>query len=119
MCYIFSWKIKPTNSMQSIACIMVVNARCTLPVCIFGEATAAYRQRRATSGASGLASIRTHFCFQYLYNSKERFRSTSGCLLFALKITLYSNHFSLFDPRFSDYIFFFLLFCQVRITLYT
>lgn len=39
--YIFPWKIKPTNSMQSIACIMVVNARCTLPALYFGEAAAA------------------------------------------------------------------------------
>lgn len=64
--------------MQSIACIMVFNARCTLRLSVWLIA----KTEGATSGASGWLQY-AHIFASNICNSKERFRSTSGCLLFA------------------------------------
>lgn len=97
MYYIFSWKIKPTNSMQSIACIMVIYARLLLSV------SSNARGKRQSGAYIGLVGFNTHtFLLPIFVIRKKGLRSTSG-LNACVKIALFSSYFSLFDPRCSDY----------------
>lgn len=50
-----------------------------------------------------LASIRTHFCFQYLYFERKDSQFNFCGLYVCVKIALFSSYFSLLDPRRSEY----------------
>lgn len=109
--YIFSWKIKPTNSMQSIACIMVIYARRLLSVSGKG-------QKKASIRCIILVwfGFNTHtFLLPIFVIRKKGFRSTSGLYVSRKNWRCFPSYFSLLDPRCSDY---YTCFCFARFVLY-